>query len=198
MGPLARDADADQTNDHDALTAELARYKLGAITACDTAGYRRVGCPATQGKLRCPLRPASLSLPVDHPEVLSPPESPPPCCCQRTITVAPEVHAKTAQKHDYPSKAHRKSYARRTSAERTFSTAKDPATNDIGRGWCRVMGTTAVTLFVACLFVVRNDRVVRAFELRQADDERRTAAGLPPRTRRRRRRPLADLVSSPP
>lgn len=198
LGPLARDATADRTLAHDAQTQELARYKFGAVTAGDADGYRRVGCPATQGKLRCPLRPASLSLSVDHPEVLSPPLSPPPCCCQRTITVAPAVHAKTAQKHDYPSKAHRKSYARRTSVERTFSTAKDPATNDISHGWCRVMGTTAVTLFVACLFVVRNDRVVRAFEIRQAENEKRTAAGLPPRTRRRRRRPLADLVSAPP
>ena len=198
IGPLARDATAEQTHAHDDQTAELARYKLGAITACDDDGYRRVGCPATQGKLRCALRAASMSLSTDHPEILSPPESPPACCCQQTITVAPEVHAKTAQKHDYPSKAHRKSYARRTGAERTFSTAKDPATNDISRGWCRVMGTTAVTLFVVCLFVVRNDRVVRSFETRQAENERRAAAGLPPRTRRRRRRPLADLVSSPP
>jgi hypothetical protein len=198
LGPLARDATAEQTRAHDTQTEELARYKLGAITACDADGYRRVGCPATQGKLRCPLRTASLSLSVDHPEILSPPESPPPCCCQQTITVEPAVHAKTAQKHDYPSKAHRKSYARRTSVERTFSTAKDPATNDISHGWCRVMGTTAVTLFVACLFVVRNDRVVQAFEIREADDAKRIAAGLPPRTRRRRRRPLADLVSSSP
>lgn len=198
LGPLARDATADEASAHDAQTEELARYKLGAITACDTDGYRRVGCPATQGKVRCPLRPASLSLSVEHPEVLSPPQSPPPCCCQKTITVAPEVHAKTAQKHDYPSKAHRRSYARRTGAERTFSTVKDPTTNDISHGWCRVMGTTAVTLFVACLFVVRNDRVVRAFEIRQAENERRTAAGLPLRTRRRRRRPLAELANSSP
>jgi hypothetical protein len=198
IGPLARDVTAEQTLAHDVQTAELARYKLGAITACDADGYRRVGCPATQGKLRCPLRPASLSLSVDHPEVLSPPQSPPACCCQRTITVAPEVHAKTAQKHDYPSKAHRKSYARRTGVERTFSTAKDPATNDISRGWCRVMGVTAITLFVTCLFVVRNDRVLRAFETRQAEDQRRSVAGLPPRTRRRRRRTLADLMSPPP
>jgi hypothetical protein len=198
LGPLARDATVEQTLAHDAQTQELARYKLGAITACDADGYRRVGCPATQGKLRCPLRPTSLALSVDHPEVLSPPETPPPCCCQQTTTVAPEVHAKTAQKHDYPSKAHRKSYARRSGAERTFSTAKDPATNDINRGWCRVMGLTAVTLFVACLFVVRNDRVVLAFEARQADNEKRAAAGLPLPTRRRQRRPLADLITSPP
>jgi hypothetical protein len=42
-------------------------------------------------------------------------------------------------KHDYPSKAHRRSYARRTGAERGFATAKDPATNTISRGWCRLM-----------------------------------------------------------
>ena len=48
--------------------------------------------------------------------------------------------AKTAQKHDYPSAAWRRSYARRTGAERGFATAKDPASNDISRGWCRLMG----------------------------------------------------------
>ena len=49
-------------------------------------------------------------------------------------------NAKTAQKHDYPSAAWRRSYARRTGAERGFATAKDPASNDISRGWCRLMG----------------------------------------------------------
>ncbi len=34
------------------------------------------------------------------------------------------------QKHDYPSKAHRRSYARRTGAERGFATTKDPATSN--------------------------------------------------------------------
>ena len=32
---------------------------------------------------------------------------------------------KTAQNHDYPSKAYRRSYARRTGAERGFATTKD-------------------------------------------------------------------------
>ncbi|MGH2753236.1 MAG: hypothetical protein ACRDLB_02280, partial [Actinomycetota bacterium] len=71
---------------------------------------------------------------------------------------------------------------------------KDPATNDIARGWCRVMGVSAVTLFLACLFVVRNQRILDAFEARRADDARRLASGLPPRTRRRRRKTLNDLV----
>jgi hypothetical protein len=56
------------------------------------------------------------------------------------------VGAKTRQKHDYPSPAHRRSYARRTGAERTFSTIKDRATTTIARGWCRLTGLTPLTL----------------------------------------------------
>lgn len=151
-------------------------------------------CPAAMGKLRCPLRPDSMTASYARPEVLAPPSHPPACCRQRTVTVPVEVNAKTRQKHDFPSKAHRASYARRTGAERTFSTVKDPATNDIARGWCRLMGVAAITLFLACLFVVRNERVLHAFEERRADDARRLAAGMPPRTRRRRRKTIIDLI----
>ena len=97
---------------------------------------------------------------------------------------------KTRQKHDYPSAAHRRSYARRTGAERTFSTAKDPASNNIARGWCRLTGLAPLTLWLACLMVVRNQRILTAWTARQDDNARRSAAGLPPRTRRRRRKTL--------
>jgi hypothetical protein len=106
------------------------------------------------------------------------------------------VAAKTRQKHDYPSAAHRKSYARRTGAERTFATAKDPATNNITRGWTRLTGLTPITLWLACLLVVRNQRILTAWTTRQADDARRAAAGLPPKTRRRRRKTLASLATT--
>jgi hypothetical protein len=104
--------------------------------------------------------------------------------------------AKTAQKHDYPSKEHRRSYTRRTGAERTFSTAKDPASNNIARGWCRLMGLTPLTLWLACLLVTRNQRILTAWDARQHDIARRTAAGLPPRTRRRSRKTLTDLATA--
>lgn len=198
LGPLAANAGPDDATDHDTKTSELARYKLGRIAADDADGYHRVGCPALAGKLRCPLRPTSMSLRFDRPEILTPPETPPRCCTQQTLTVPPEVHAKTAQKHDYPSAAHRRSYARRTSAERTFSTVKDPATTDIHRGWCRHTGLTAITLFLACTLVVRNRRVLHAFETRQTDNARRAANGQPPRTRRRRRRTINQLIATAP
>ena len=135
-GPLARTATTDQAADHDRQTAELARYKLGHITGDDEDGYHRVACPAAMGKIRCPLRPSSMTLDRDRPEILQPPDHPQACCAQQTITVPPGVNAKTRQKYDYPSAAWRRSYARRTGAERGFATIKDPATSDITRGWC--------------------------------------------------------------
>ena len=198
LGPLARDITREQAASHDTRTAELARYKLGKITAEDPDGYHRVMCPAIMGKIRCPLRPQSLTLDRDRPEILTPPEDPPACCTQQTLTVPPDVLAKTAQKHDYPSAAHRRSYNRRTGAERVFATLKDPATNDISCGWCRIMGLAPRLLFTTCLTITRNQRITTAWDRRQEDNARRATAGLPPRTRRRRRRTLASLVTAPP
>ena len=197
LGPLPRDATIDNIAAHDARAAELAKHKLGRITSDDADGYHRVTCPAVMGKIRCPLRADSMKLDRGRPEILAPPENPPACCQQQTITVPPETAARTRQKHDYPSPAHRRSYARRTGAERTFSTIKDPATTTIARGWCRLTGLTPLTLWLACLLTVRNQRILAAFDARQAETTRRTAAGLPPKTRKRRRKTLASLAAPP-
>src|SRR5260221_11560800 len=116
------------------------------------------------------------------PEILTPPEHPPACCTQQTLTVGPQVAAKTAQKHDYPSPAHRNSYARRTGAERTFSTIKDTASNNISRGWCRLTGLTPLTLWLACPPAGRNQRIIAAFDPRQARTPPPGPPGCPPHT----------------
>jgi hypothetical protein len=108
------------------------------------------------------------------------------------------VNAKTRQKHDYPSAAHRRSYARRTGAERGFATAKDPATNDISRGWCRLTGLAPLMLFTTTLLIARNQRILAAWSTRQQENARRAAQGLPPRTRRRRRKTLTMPAAAPP
>jgi len=74
-----------------------------------------------------------MTLDRDRPEILTPPDHPQACCTQLTITTPPQVNAKTRQKHDYRSAAWRRSYARRTGAERGFAAAKDSAGNDITR-----------------------------------------------------------------
>jgi hypothetical protein len=198
LGPLAPAATPEDTAAHDIRTTELARHKLGRLTTDDADGYHRVTCPAAAGKLRCPLRPDSMTLDRSRPEILTPPEHPAACCTQQTLTIGPDVAAKTRQKHDYPSAAHRRSYARRTAAERSFSTIKDPASNTISRGWCRLMGLTPLTLWLAALHAVRNQRILTAWNTRQAENNRRAAAGLPPRTRKRRRKTtLTSLTASP-
>jgi hypothetical protein len=194
--PLARGASEDETAAHDARSAELARYRFSVISADDADGYHRVMCPAAAGKLRCPRRPESMALAPSRPEILAPPDHPPTCCTQKTITVPPSVNAKTRQKHDYPSRAHRLSYGRRSAAERSNSTVKDPASNDVARGWCRLMGLVPMTMMLSCLFVVRNQRVLASFAARQADEQRLVAQGLAPKTRRRRRTTITDLVGA--
>ena len=152
--------------------------------------------PRRHGQDPLPAPPGLDEAGPSRPEILTPPGHPPACCTQQTITVPPEVNAKTAQKHDYPSREHRKSYARRTGAERTFSTAKDPASNNISRGWTRLTGLAPLTLWLTCLLAVRNQRILTAWDARQDDNARRAAAGLPPKTRRRRRKTLASLAAT--
>jgi hypothetical protein len=53
-------------------------------------------------------------------------------------------------------------------------------------------------LFTVTLLVVRNQRILTAWNARQEDNTRRAAKGLPPKTRKRRRKTLADLATGPP
>ena len=76
LGPLSRAATPAQAAQHDAKTAEAARYKLGRLTSDDADGYHRVQCPAAAGKVRCPLQPSSMTLDRDRPEILTPPAGP--------------------------------------------------------------------------------------------------------------------------
>ncbi|MGH2843074.1 MAG: hypothetical protein ACRDKL_05740 [Solirubrobacteraceae bacterium] len=194
LSPLPRSTTIEHTDAHDQLCAELAHYKLSPITGYDQDGYRRVICPAAQGKLRCPLRPPSMTLPHNHPTILAPPQHPPACCTQKTITIPPSINAKTVQKHDYPSPEHRRSYARRSAAERTFATLTDRATNDLSRGWSRLTGLTPIALFTATALIARNIRITDAFNARQTANQRRAAQGLPPKQRKRRRQTTQDLI----
>ena len=60
------------------------------------------------------------------------------------------------------------------------------------------MGLTPLMLFTTTLLIVRNQRILNAWNARQEENQRRAAAGLPPKTRKRRRRPLASLAAGPP
>jgi len=95
LSPLAPGANEQQVQAHDQKSQELSKYKLAPITGYDDDGFRRVGCPAAQGKVRCPLRPESMTRPHDRPQVLSRPSSRPPAAdnapspCHRPSTPRP-------------------------------------------------------------------------------------------------------------
>lgn len=192
IGPLQRGATWEERAAHDESFAELSSYRLSRLGADDQDGYHRVICPAVAGRLRCPLRAGSMSLSYEHPEVASPPEHPPTCCTQKTMTVPPTVARKTAQRHAYPGPAWRESYGRRSAAERSNATLKDPARVSIERGWCRLTGLSAMTIMLACLVVVRNLRILDSFAARTAPEE--TAL----RTHPRRRVPIQVLAATRP
>jgi len=53
-------------------------------------------------------------------------------------------------------------------------------------------------LWLAALHAIRNQRILTAWNTRQAENQRRAAAGLPPRTRKRRRKTtLTGLTATP-
>ena len=58
------------------------------------------------------------------------------------------------------------------------------------------MGLTPLMLFTTALLVVRNQRILAAWNTRQAENARRAAAGLPPKTRSRRRKTLTALAAA--
>ena len=60
------------------------------------------------------------------------------------------------------------------------------------------MGLAPLTLFTATLLIVRNQRILNAWNTRQEQHQRRAAAGLPPKPRKRRRKTLAGLAAGPP
>ncbi len=139
-----------------------------------------------------------MALDYERPEVVSPPEHPPTCCTQKTNSVSVSIDAKRRQKHDYPSKAHRFSYNRRTASERTFSWIQDPASGGVRLGWSRLFGRAPNALLYAPVVVVRNVRLVLAAEDPEHDAAWRAAMGLSPLTRRRRRRRHPESVPSEP
>lgn len=158
-------------------------YRLANKGRPDADGYRRYTCPATAGKVRCPLKPDSMALSLSKPMIIQPPDFPPLCCTQHTITVSPEVANKTRQKHDYNTSRWHISYARRVAAERGVSTIKDWAGENLNRGSIRLVGRAKIWFMRAHAWAARNLRMLVAFDRRQA-----ALQVNPPRQTRSRRR----------
>ena len=199
LGPLARDATPEQADAHDQQTAETTRYKLGRITSDDADGYHRVACPAVMGKIRCPLRPGL------HDAGPQPARDPHPARAPARLLPAADHHRPAGRGRQNPAET-RLPLQGSTGGPTPGAPAPSgpsppprtpPATTSPAAGpgsWA----CTPITLWLTCLLAVRNQRILTAWDARQADDARRAAAGLPPKTRRRRRKTLASLATAAP
>jgi hypothetical protein len=159
------------------FTADIARreqWALRRVAGPDHDGKERYECPARAGKLRCPLQPLSLALPLAAPTVLTPPNPPdaPTCCSQRTITVPGDVDAKARQRHYWGSPNWIKAFNRRSRVEGWFGNLKNDNTEALGRGAFRVMGICKTSLMIAVYAACTNLRLLRAWARRtQGDDD---------------------------
>jgi hypothetical protein len=170
-------------------------YRLPAKQAPDAEGHQRHSCPATAGKVHCPLKPA---LPADLPNrhllpIIEPeptPVGPPKICRQASITIAPETGAKHAQELAYGSSEWARIYFRlRNSVEGINGQAKDPVHEAIEAGATRrIRGIAPASILLAFQLHHVNKRKLATWADTQTGDH-----GEPPRrrpTRRRKTKPL--------
>jgi hypothetical protein len=111
-------------------------------------------------------------------------------CSSRTPPV------RIRQKHDYLTRAWRKTYKRRVAVERAFAMAKNKATIDMTKGFIRVQGIAKTQFMRTIGWAVVNRRLLLAFEHRQSKPPQ------PPPGRRPRRpqhySPAMDRLLQPP
>jgi len=160
-----------QTPALDTFTADIDRreqWALRRIAGPDRDGKERYECPARAGKLRCPLQPDSLALPLATPTDLTPPapDTAPTCCSQRTITVPGDVDAKSRQRHYWGSPNWIKAFNRRSRVEGWFGNLKNDNTEALGRGAFRVMGICKTSIMIAVFAAATNLRLLRAWARR--------------------------------
>ncbi|MFI8927131.1 hypothetical protein ACIG3E_05500 [Streptomyces sp. NPDC053474] len=157
----------------------------------DAEGHQRFMCPASAGKLQCPIKPRSLGtrphLPLADPEPT--PAGPLTVCRQHSITIDPEAGAQHRQDLDYGGEDWQRVYFRlRNSVEAFNSYAKDPAYEAIEQaGRRRIRGIAAQTLLLAFQLAHANQRKLTRWV------DTLPAVGARPRRRPTRRRPTKPL-----
>ncbi|WP_106396707.1 hypothetical protein [Actinocorallia populi] len=155
-------------------------------------GHQRYMCPATAGRLQCPLKPTSMGKNPRLPLVAIPPSpvKPPLICKQTAITVAPKHGAKQWQPLTYGSPEWQHAYATlRNATEGMNGYAKDDAREAIERAQGRrVRGIAAQSLLLAFQLAHANTRKITMWA-----DSLPGPTGKPRRrTPRRRTRNLSE------
>jgi len=119
--------------------------------------------PGKAGKLKCELCPLSEHYPADRPVAENPGSltTAPKCCRQATIVVPGPVLAKLRQRDPWRSPKWIDSYARSSAIENIFENLRSQSTQNITRGFCRVVGLVKTSLMLAFEAVAANIGLLR-------------------------------------
>lgn len=217
LQPPAVGSSIDQINRYQELIAERQRYalrRLGARPQPD--GTVRFQCPAAAKRIRCPLKPASLTITTSKglivPTMVPDQNAQGEICQQSTITIDlnhADATTRTMgyigalyQKHPYGSDAWYDSFNRRSLVESAFANIKNDAEQNLRRPSIRMMGNTKVTLWTLWITIAANLRMARLWRHRRllreqksglhngpvVSDTMKAAAEAKQRAHRRRRR----------
>jgi len=189
----------DTTIDQATWTTRIAArtpYQLVAKQHPDSEGHQRMSCPASAGRLQCPLKKTSMGrdphLPLADPAPT--PAGPAKICTQHSITIAPQAGAQHQQALPYGSKDWQRIYHRlRNSVEHFNGYAKDVSNEAMELpGRRRIRGVAAQTFLLAFQLSHANRRKID----RWLDTLPRE--GQPPRRRPTRRRKTQPLGTGTP
>ena len=159
-----------------ALIAERQQYasvrNQGAPEGAKDQAKAQYICAGRAGKLQCSSCPLAADYPEGLPVVVNPPTGPyaPRSCSQATTVVAGAALIKLAQRDYWGSPEWQVSYGRRAHVESIFGNLRNPSTQNIRRGFCRVMGLIKTTLMLAVEVMAANLRLVREWAARTGEN----------------------------
>jgi len=125
-------------------------------------------CPGKAGKLKCRLCPLSEFYQSDLPAVEnSGPLATAPKCCRQATTVLPgPVLSKLRQRDPWGSPKWIDSIVWRSASEGIFGNLRNQSTQNVKRGFCRVVGLVKTSLMLTFEVVAANIRLVRKWAKR--------------------------------
>ncbi len=181
VGPLKKRTTVEEKLNHERNTQDLARFQAQIAERQQYAfvfnqNTPRVHdpfktqwiCPGKAGKVTCALCPLSADYGDDRPVVQDPGPlaTAPKCCRQSTVVIPGPALSKLRQRDDWGSPQWIESFARRSHIEGIFGNLRNPSTQNIKRGFCRVVGLVKTSLMLTFEVVAANIRIVRQWAKR--------------------------------
>ena len=145
------------------------KYRMIPHGARKADGSQVYQCPASAGKLRCPLVASSQLLPLGTMPAFPPTNPMPGTVCTKKFTTFAASELPLSQREQYGSFDWYVSMNRRNRVEGFFGNLKDKARENLTRGTIRVMGLVKTGLLVAMAVASLNLRLGEKWETTQRE-----------------------------